>query len=222
MKKLMTAGICAGMKTGRIKAYLLVILALSLTLPSASAHSGGTDSSGGHTNHSTGEYHYHHGYPAHQHPNGVCPYESTNANNSSSDSSDGSSNSDGSLNRYVESVVSGVPVEDLGKSTRQRIEEQLTLDSLYKTTKTKLKQANEKIDELSIEVAELKGRNTYLEKENTNLQAEIDTYKDKYLSIGIAVGIALVMGSIILIARNSSLKRQLLSERKQPSEENSN
>lgn len=38
------------------------------------AHSGGTDSNGGHTDSSTGEYHYHHGYPAHQHANGKCPY----------------------------------------------------------------------------------------------------------------------------------------------------
>lgn len=40
------------------------------------AHSGRTDSNGGHYNRSTGEYHYHHGYPAHQHVNGVCPYTS--------------------------------------------------------------------------------------------------------------------------------------------------
>lgn len=41
----------------------------------ASAHSGNTDAQGGHYNHSTNEYHYHHGYPAHQHKNGRCPYE---------------------------------------------------------------------------------------------------------------------------------------------------
>lgn len=39
------------------------------------AHPGGTDESGGHYNRSTGEYHYHHGYAEHQHPNGVCPYD---------------------------------------------------------------------------------------------------------------------------------------------------
>ena len=37
------------------------------------AHSGGTDSKGGHRNHSTGEYHYHHGMGPHQHTkNGTC------------------------------------------------------------------------------------------------------------------------------------------------------
>ena len=38
------------------------------------AHSGGTDSRGGHHNRSTGGYHYHHGMGPHQHPNGICPY----------------------------------------------------------------------------------------------------------------------------------------------------
>ena len=41
------------------------------------AHSGDTDNNGGHYNRSTGEYHYHHGEPAHQHNNGECPYESS-------------------------------------------------------------------------------------------------------------------------------------------------
>lgn len=52
---------------------LFLALALCITV-SAYAHPGGTDSKGGHTNHSTGEYHYHHGNPEHQHVNGFCPY----------------------------------------------------------------------------------------------------------------------------------------------------
>jgi hypothetical protein len=39
------------------------------------AHPGGTDGSGGHYDSSAGEYHYHHGYPAHQHEDGECPYK---------------------------------------------------------------------------------------------------------------------------------------------------
>lgn len=47
---------------------LLTVLALCLCLSVVvSAHPGGTDSSGGHTDHSTGGYHYHHGYSAHRH-----------------------------------------------------------------------------------------------------------------------------------------------------------
>lgn len=39
------------------------------------AHPGGTDSGGGHYDSSAGEYHYHHGYSAHQHEDGICPYD---------------------------------------------------------------------------------------------------------------------------------------------------
>lgn len=47
---------------------LLTVLALCLCLSVvAYAHPGGTDSNGGHTDHSTGGYHYHHGYSAHRH-----------------------------------------------------------------------------------------------------------------------------------------------------------
>lgn len=60
------------------KSFLLVILLLTVlsSLPLvASAHSGKTDANGGHWDHSIGEYHYHHGKPAHYHKNGICPYE---------------------------------------------------------------------------------------------------------------------------------------------------
>lgn len=63
----------------RILVFLLLVFSL---LPSvAYTHNGGTDLRGGHTDSSTGEYHYHHGYPAHDHydmdGDGVvdCPYD---------------------------------------------------------------------------------------------------------------------------------------------------
>lgn len=57
------------------KTFILIVAIVSCALLSFSvlAHSGRTDSNGGH-NSSTG-YHYHHGYPAHQHTNGECPYD---------------------------------------------------------------------------------------------------------------------------------------------------
>lgn len=65
------------------KTILIIILALVtlLCIPIiVSAHAGRTDSAGGHYVTSTGEYHYHHGYPAHQHIDGVCPYSANNDN----------------------------------------------------------------------------------------------------------------------------------------------
>lgn len=57
-----------------IRVFLVAITVLSVLTLSVVAHSGRTDANGGHYNRSTGEYHYHHGYPAHQHPGGYCPY----------------------------------------------------------------------------------------------------------------------------------------------------
>lgn len=58
----------------KIKFFVLFFLLCALFQCTASAHPGRTDSNGGHYNRSTGEYHYHHGYPEHQHENGICPY----------------------------------------------------------------------------------------------------------------------------------------------------
>ncbi len=81
----------------RISVLLITILLLLLTVP-AYAHPGRTDTNGGHYNRSTGEYHYHHGYPEHQHPGGVCPYDfkdTTGHNSGTSSGSSGSGNSSG-------------------------------------------------------------------------------------------------------------------------------
>lgn len=56
------------------KTILVILLLLSALLPTY-AHSGKTDSNGGHYVSGTGEYHYHHGYSAHYHINGECPYD---------------------------------------------------------------------------------------------------------------------------------------------------
>ncbi len=72
---------------------ILSVLLITLIIP-VFAHPGSLDANGGHYDRSTGEYHYHHGYSAHQHENGECPYDfkdnantEYNPNNNSSSSS---------------------------------------------------------------------------------------------------------------------------------------
>lgn len=66
-----------------IRKILIVSMSLCLSLSSimSSAHSGRTDSSGGHHDYKNasglGSYHYHHGMGPHLHKNGVCPYSSS-------------------------------------------------------------------------------------------------------------------------------------------------
>ena len=74
----------------------LITLVISSMSLSVKAHPGRTDGNGGHTNRSTGEYHYHHGYPAHDHydmdGDGKvdCPYDFDDKTNHSSKSSQSS------------------------------------------------------------------------------------------------------------------------------------
>lgn len=59
----------------RILSICIALLTIFLLPAVAFAHPGQTDEDGGHYDRSTGEYHYHHGYPAHQHTGGQCPYD---------------------------------------------------------------------------------------------------------------------------------------------------
>ena len=70
----------------RVLSGVLAILMLAGSGIAVSAHSGRTDSRGGHRDNKNksglGYYHYHcGGYPAHLHTNGVCPYEDNSSYN---------------------------------------------------------------------------------------------------------------------------------------------
>lgn len=77
---------------------LFLLLLCFLTCIPTLAHSGKTDSKGGHYDSSTGQYHYHHGYPAHSHydmdHNGTidCPYQFNNKTNHSNNTNTKSNN----------------------------------------------------------------------------------------------------------------------------------
>lgn len=90
---------------------LLFSLILILQFPNtATAHAGRTDASGGHIDSGTGKYHYHHGYPAHNHydldGNGTidCPYDFDDKTNR--EGTAGSSNGSGS-SEYSGSYTDG-------------------------------------------------------------------------------------------------------------------
>lgn len=82
----------------------IVIMGSSVT---ANAHSGRTDSNGGHRDNKNvsglGPYHYHHGFGPHLHNNG-CPYNNVNATGSNSSSSKSKNNSTTSQSKNNNSV----------------------------------------------------------------------------------------------------------------------
>lgn len=67
----------------KLTLFIMTFLLCSILSITSFAHSGRTDANGGHRDNKNvsglGSYHYHHGYPAHLHPNGICPYENQNA-----------------------------------------------------------------------------------------------------------------------------------------------
>lgn len=100
------------MKRQTLTALLMLVLFTLFLSPPAHAHPGKTDYRGGHTDNSTGEYHYHHGYPAHDHydmdGDGVvdCPYDFD-------DRTDHSSGNNGSTGSSADDrIQSGVPKGD--------------------------------------------------------------------------------------------------------------
>lgn len=89
MKRILSLAIC-----------LFLLLSVCVV---AYAHPGRTDADGGHWDRSTGEYHYHHGYPAHDHydmdGDGIldCPYNFKDKTGSSSGNSSGSGKASSSI-----------------------------------------------------------------------------------------------------------------------------
>lgn len=66
------------------------------------AHPGRTDSNGGHYNRKTGEYHYHHGFEAHQHVNGECPFDFVDKTGQNSGGDGGTRTSGSGTDGYYE------------------------------------------------------------------------------------------------------------------------
>lgn len=80
---------------GKIISILLIALSVISIGITTYAHSGKTDSSGGHKDNKNksrlGSYHYHcGGHPAHLHTNGVCPYSSNSSKKSTKTTSSSS------------------------------------------------------------------------------------------------------------------------------------
>lgn len=77
----------------RVLLFTLILLFIPAMTMTAYAHPGRTDGNGGHTDQSTGDYHYHHGYPAHDHYDMDgdgdldCPYEFDDQTNNGSNGS---------------------------------------------------------------------------------------------------------------------------------------
>lgn len=170
----------------RMVIWLLLCTSVLFLIPT-SAHSGGTDSNGGHTDHSTGEYHYHHGYSAHQHVDGVCPYN-------------------GVVYSYTGTTAQ--------QNTKDRINELLETEKQYADLQDSYHAVISQRDAYDKERKELKKSIDQLEANISELETEIDQINQKcskaqskniwYFWGGIC---AVILVIIIADVRSSELKR---------------
>lgn len=127
------------------KKFLTIITMISLIIAisgTSLAHSGRTDSRGGHKDNQNksglGSYHYHcGGHPAHLHENGVCPYStSSSSSSSSSKSTEGTSSSKSNSDSIStsSSVQSTPETEPIIEATAVEINESIISMKVGETT----------------------------------------------------------------------------------------
>ena len=110
---------------------LLIILSIISIGVNAYAHSGRTDSNGGHRDNQNksglGSYHYHcGGHPAHLHTNGVCPYSSSSSSSKSSTSSSSSLSTKSTSTVPTTIVVTNIKINENVKSMKEGESQKLT------------------------------------------------------------------------------------------------
>lgn len=115
----------------KIISILLTILSIISIGVNAYAHSGRTDSSGGHKDNKNksglGSYHYHcGGHPAHLHTNGVCPYSSSSSSSKSSTSSSSSSSTKTTSTVPTTIVVTDIKINENVTSMKEGESQKLT------------------------------------------------------------------------------------------------
>lgn len=140
-----------------ILTILMIISIINITF-CVNAHSGRTDSNGGHKDNKNvsglGSYHYHcGGYPAHLHTNGVCPYKSGGTTSSSSKASSTQSTTSNNKSNSDKSTSQS----NKSSSAQQTSSNQKTTNS--QTTKTS-SNVNQSTTTKTIEVENISIKNT--------------------------------------------------------------
>lgn len=159
---------------------LLVFICLfSLALP-VLAHSGRTDASGGHRDNNNvsglGSYHYHHGYPAHLHPNGICPYESASNSIPAPIPILGSDRVDTAFEKSSSPLVipSGSDKVDMTYDELTKFGENLYRQGYNKGSSVARNESDSKIADLNSQIDELNSQVNALNKDIDNLSIKIE------------------------------------------------
>lgn len=183
-----------------VVSILTIIIAL-LCCSSTIAHSGNTDGNGGHTDHSTGEYHYHHGYPAHDHPNGVCPYGGVYITSSNSSEH---SNDDADVQGYLDQI--------------RRLKNDVS------KLQSELSVATKQMKMYSTEISELTDKSNSLSEElsNTKMNLSESRKREKNISIWFAVTASTLFVMLVCLSvnRRKRINEYMIDEQRHAKEMN--
>ena len=199
------------MKKSKIKvvSILLIILSIISIGTNLYAHSGRTDSNGGHKDNKNksglGSYHYHcGGNPAHLHPNGVCPYSSSKSTTQSK-----SSTTSGSSTQSKSGSSSGSSSSNKNNSLNSSANTKTTSVTPTTIEATEIK-INENIEQL--EVGENKILTASIIPENTTNKSITWKSSDESIASISTTGelIAKKQGTVNITATSSNGKESTL------------
>lgn len=132
-----------------------------------------------------------------------------------------SNTSGGELNKYVADAFHQAAADEaawreenkyyLEMDHEELVKEYLSMKQSFETAKAQRDSLYEQLDHKAEEEKSIRDR---IVEKLTLLQSQISTYLDGYSLADLAIGIALFMGSVILLVRNIRLKRQLSALRK--------
>lgn len=201
-----------------IKIIILAVIILLSTQTAIFAHSGRTDSSGGHKDNKNasglGSYHYHcGGHPAHLHENGVCPYTSSSTSTSTSNSKKSTSSSSSSTSKSTETTssesktisVTSIKIENKNVATLEK-GKTLNLTATIEPTDATNKNITWSSSDSNIATIDSTGKVSAILEGTVTLTAKSDNGKEDSIELKIEKPIIKVQ-SITLDETDISLKQ---------------
>lgn len=182
------------MKNMKKKIVLIITIIMSVLFiaNSSIAHSGRTDSNGGHKDNKNksglGSYHYHcGGHPAHLHTNGVCPYSTTKTDN-----------------KTESSAPARITTTTQHQSEREKIEESKVIEAKSIQIDTKIKEL--KVGDSKMLIATIYPNNTDNKEINWKSSNEEIASITKYGKI-----VAEKPGNVIITATTNNGKEDTIN-----------
>jgi len=180
------------MKYNFKKIYAILIIACFVVCITAStlAHSGRTDSNGGHKDNKNvsglGSYHYHcGGNPPHLHENGACPYSAKSSKSSDNEKSIATSVSPSKDTATKSTIIEAIGIQINEKITSMKVGEERKLTATINPTNATNKNIVWKSSDESIAIVSSTGVVVARKTGNANITATTSNGKESTIKISV-------------------------------------